>query len=149
MQRLSCSPPSPGLLRGCLGQLLASKAEKYSLSYGFTELRGRPAGRGGCSHRSPNQNVAGMKIDSISLPVSVAVDFVCIGEPVWPSASPCSSPPASVPSVGHPPSPASLRAKWWATKGGACDGSGACHTNRHASETYFLEWECNLSGSYI
>ena len=51
--------PSPGLPQGCLGWLWASKLQEYSLAYGFTEWRGKPAGRGGCSRGSRNQVVAG------------------------------------------------------------------------------------------
>ena len=49
----------PGLLRGCLGGLRALKKENYRVTYGFTESRGKPAGRGRDGRGSINQNVAG------------------------------------------------------------------------------------------
>ena len=49
----------PGLLRGCLGGLRALKKENYRVTYGFTELRGKPAGRGRDGHGPQNQVVAG------------------------------------------------------------------------------------------
>ena len=50
----------PGLLSGCLGGLRALKKENYRVTYGFTDLRGKPAGRGRDGRGSLNQNVAGM-----------------------------------------------------------------------------------------
>ena len=35
----------------------------YKQFYGFTDLRGKPAGRGRCSRGSPNQNIAGIHGD--------------------------------------------------------------------------------------
>ena len=49
----------PGLLRGCLGGLRALKKENYRVTYGFTELRGKPAGRGRDGRAPRNQVVAG------------------------------------------------------------------------------------------
>ena len=59
--------PSPGLPQGCLGWLWALKLQEYSLAYGFTDWRGKPAGRGGCSRGSRNQVVAGMRARLLSL----------------------------------------------------------------------------------
>ena len=49
----------PGLLRGCLGGLRALKKENYRVTYGFTELRGKLAGRGRDGRGPGNQVVAG------------------------------------------------------------------------------------------
>jgi hypothetical protein len=50
----------PGLLRGSLGGLRALKKENYRVTYGFTELKGKPAGRGRDGRASWNQVVAGI-----------------------------------------------------------------------------------------
>ena len=52
-------PRWPGLLMGCLGGFRAIKKENYRVTYGFTELRGKPAGRGRDGRASRNQVVAG------------------------------------------------------------------------------------------
>ena len=52
-------PRWPGLLRGCLEGLRALKKENYRVTYGFTELRGKPAGRGRDGRASGNQVTAG------------------------------------------------------------------------------------------
>ena len=55
----------PGLLRGCLGGLRALKKENYRVTYGFTDLRGKPAGRGRDGRGPGNQNVAGLRLAGI------------------------------------------------------------------------------------
>jgi hypothetical protein len=50
----------PGLLSGCLGGLRALKKENYRVTYGFTDLRGKPARRGRDGRGPLNQNVAGL-----------------------------------------------------------------------------------------
>ena len=58
----------PGLLRGCLGGLRALKKENYRVTYGFTDLRGKPAGRGrdgrGSTESSRRRRVAGGRGDA-------------------------------------------------------------------------------------
>ena len=52
-------PGGQGCSGAAWGGLRALKKENYRVTYGFTELRGKPAGRGRDGRGSRNQVVAG------------------------------------------------------------------------------------------
>ena len=51
-----------GLLRAAQGLPRASTGEEKKRFYGFTDLRGRRRGRGGCSRGTANQVIAGFRV---------------------------------------------------------------------------------------